>query len=139
MKSTAITIVVVALFITHSVVNCEDSSQHDTVRSVKDVHDVMEKRMGILSGKMEKLASSLQKTMERHRDRVLVLEKKMSRTFYVNGDRSTQAYLPHRTWLLPFLFISCALLFLFLYGYNRYRYLIRFDFGLLGRPAYKMT
>ena len=124
-----------AILAMFGVVNGED----EKVTSIQDVHRSMEKRMALFSVKMEGIASELESTMKRHDIRVTRLEKKRDRVLYVNGDRSKRAYQPHRTWLLPFLFISCALLFLLMYGLNRYRFLVRFDFGLLGEPAYKMT
>ena len=115
------------------------NGDEDEVRSVEDVHSTIEKKMTLFSVKMEGIASELESTMKRHEIRVTRLEKKRDRVLNVNGDKSKYAYQPHRTWLWPFLFISCALLFLLLFGLNRYRFLLKFDFGLLGEPAYKMT
>ena len=115
------------------------NGDEDEVRSVEDVHSTMERKMALFSVKMEGIASELESTMKRHEIRVTRLEKKRDRVLNVNGNKSKYAYQPHRTWLWAFLFISCALLFLLLFGLNRYRYLVKFDFGLLGEPAYKMT
>ena len=115
------------------------NGDEDEVRSVEDVHSTMERKMALFSVKMEGIASELESTMKRHEIRVTRLEKKRDRVLNVNGNKSKYAYQPHRTWLWAFLFISCALLFLLLFGLNRYRYLVNFDFGLLGEPAYKMT
>ena len=115
------------------------NGDEDEVRSVEDVHSTMERKMALFSVKMEGIASELESTMKRHEIRVTRLEKKRDRVLNVNGNKSKYAYQPHRTWLWAFLFISCALLFLLLFGLNRYRFLVKFDFGLLGEPAYKMT
>ena len=115
------------------------NGDEDEVRSVEEVHSTMERKMALFSVKMEGIASELESTMKRHEIRVTRLEKKRDRVLNVNGNKSKYAYQPHRTWLWAFLFISCALLFLLLFGLNRYRYLVKFDFGLLGEPAYKMT
>ena len=119
-----------------------DTIEHEfktTTMTMNRIHQLLETKLDKIESMKERIIAEIRTVQERQETRVKALQFNREKLLHTKSKESVHAYLPSRTWLLPFVLIFIILLYLFSLGHKTYQRLLHAD-SLWGmNKTYKMT